>query len=751
MKKVQVTSSPQLRSLRSLEKVKGIADGGSLSSRSFKQNHPQLPILSENRVKIFESKLEDLTREASLMYHELSMLPRASSQSVGLPALPLPEENVKFKEYLDENTKIVLGAVTLNAITKKKLILPPHSCLPGRVDLCGKTLPALIELESKNQNVEILVAFNRYPTKQNYELKVSGCSALVPAKFINEITNNFSVRFLILSKDLVFCNAFARLANKTKEFYFLGQMKDGATNETPNYHDFIDIELSKPFRPIKIDVLKKTSSLIEQNMNSIYSHSKSNLAEKFKNTGVVLDGKIKSARLKKEIALELRRSHLLQSLKKHESAQQKAQTQLVNTVDHLLLKSVGRMWVQVLLTYRIFDSMVKMIRKKKTLMAMSEDMAKKTKIIQKKLRPILCWLIKDKNKANLEKVKQLIHFHNKVMHFPVYERALKVVGIGLKEFLRVIYIRNLIFNRVSYYIKIQNKWKDFLRNKQKAKMRYNKNLEQVYCRLIKLPEFFEKDMLRVTHHFTQACKDDVFDLFFNKRLMDYIQKKVDYLAERAMLVDVGLYYQELQDIPAIVEDEEVLLKERRKKTLQKHLNGIALAFFKAWLVCKSPSRVQQRIEVLKKKLTLAYSGPHVLPISLVKIKNFPTITSWLHSHNRYDLLALIKKNYNTHKYEGAAYRLGDLDATSPMSPQKRKVSKTLESTDDERERYRIIQQAKERSVGIRRIMNLLARDYTEKFEMEFTNELLVTIIMSSLEYFVQRYSASLKLSVSATE
>jgi hypothetical protein len=745
MKNIQIRRSSQSKSVRNLEKVKGIAGAGTISSRSFKENEPKQFALGGSLLKTFESKLGDLTREASMMYSDISAPTKVYREPVNLPELSSNGENYKFKELLDENTKLVLNVVTLTAISKKKLVLPPRSCLPGRVDLCGKTLPAIIELESKNQNLEILVAFNKFPTRQNYELKFVGNRALIPAKYISELSNNFSIRFIVMSSDLVFCNAFVRLANKPRQFFLVDQVKDGNHREASRIDEIMEIELNQPFRKVNSINDRKNASVIEQNMNSIYSHSRNQLAEKFKNTAVVLDTKIKSARLKKEFALEVRKSQLLQSLKKHESAQQKAQNQLIDTVNFLIQKAVDRVWIQSFITYRMFYGMIGLIKKKKSLRLVSHDMTRKTLLIQKKLKPILGWLIKDKNKSGFEKAKSIIYFHSRIMRSPIYERAQKVAGIGMKEFYRVISLRNHIFNKVSYYIKIQNKWKDFLRNKQRARMIYNKNLEQVYTKLTKIPEIFEKDMLKVSHHFTQRCKEDIFDLFFNKRLMEYIHKKVDYMAERAMLVDVSLYFQELQDCPDQFDKEDSKLEERKNKLLKFHLEGVAICVFRAWLVCKSPTRVQIRTEGLKKRLIEASKSLNVVPLSLVKVRHFPTLTTWLYRHSRFDLLTLIKENYRTHKYEAAAYRLGDLDVASSLSPRRRKTSKAFEVTGEERERLKIIQDAKEKSVGIRRIMALLARDYTEKFEIEFTNELLVTIILSALEYYAHRYSSSLKV------
>jgi hypothetical protein len=312
----------------------------------------------------------------------------------------------------------------------------------------------------------------------------------------------------------------------------------------------------------------------------------------------------------------------------------------------------------------------------------------------------------------------------------------------LNEFLRVTKLRNFIFNSVSYYIKIQNKWKDWLRNKHKTKSKFEKKLEYAYCKLIKMPEFFPKELAQVAHHFSQQCKDDIFELFFNEHLMKYLKDRLEYMADRAMLVDLGLYFDDSQHQPSFnPQDESIAHEIKRKQNLLLH-KGMAMALYRAWLLYKTPAKVHLKTSILRKKIIDSPQELNPLPMSLVKIRNFPTTRTFIETHHRYEMFRQIKLNYKTHKYEAVAYRMGDLDVTSVLSPRRTKVSRNHDEMSDEKAQIEAIRKAAQKSVGIRRIMALLSRDYSEKLTVEFSNELLITVIMSALDYYKEKYARS---------
>lgn len=686
--------------------------------------------------------MDDATREYDMVYQDLDK--KADDSHRWMKSEMQTTCKAKpYSELLDGYVKTVQKPITLTSVAKKKLAIPAQSCLPGCVDLCGKALPALIELETKSQSFEIFVAFNRCPTRQNHDLKFISNSALIPEKHSHKITNDFSIRFLIISSEMVFCNAFVRLSNKK------GKVAEPLQHENSIVKgsfidDIRDLDLRSNTSKISITPAKMFPSLIEHNVNAVYQCRKDVLVNKYKRSVVEVDSKIKSARLRKELAIEVKRSQLLQSLKKHESTQARANRKISETIGALVDRTSARVWLQGILTYRIMYGMIKLIEVSKRMANQEQRVVRQTSIIQRKLRPILGWLIRDKNKSTLERAGYSIRVHIGVMADTIHARARTNAGAAMNQFFKVINIRNLMFNRVAYYIKIQNRWKNWMRNKQRAKLRFDKQLEYAYCKLLKMPDFLNKSLSRVGYHFSQRCKDDIFDLFFNDQLLRFIKNKLEYMANRGTLLDVGLYFQQIQDIAHDGGNKIDYEELRKSRTKEKLLQGIAIALYKAWLVCKSPSKVRKHGDMLKTRMFNLDTRENPVPMSLVKIRDFPTFTNFIQTHRRSELYQLIKTNYRLKKYEAAAYRLGDLDAISVMSPRKFKYVKPAEEPVDERKQIEVIRKAAQTSVGIRRIMNLLNRDYTEKLDLEFSNEFLVTVILSAFEFYALKYASSLK-------
>jgi hypothetical protein len=407
--------SIQAKSMKSLEKtVKGIAlnKARPITLRS-EGSLPSLPFMPNVRLKTLESRFEDMTREFDMVYRDLD-------QQTDRKMYNAEEDSIKStcrdpgSELIDDVIKSVEKLVTLTSVSKKRILIPPHGCLPGRVDLCGKTLPAVLEFETKNPNIEILVAFNRCPTRQSYELRFTSGVAKIPEKYISEITNNFSIRFLVISPELINCEAFVRLSNR-KSKLFLPHEHERSQWEPSVYDQVIDLNLVGSSICSSRSYTKKNQSVIERNVNSVVDYSKQNIERKFKNSVIEVEKKIQIAKVRKDLALEIKKAQLLKSLHKHESVQARSQRQLVATVDFLLQHSGSLVWIKLFMFYRVFHGMIQKIGKHKERQLFEIEVSKKTALIQKKIKPILGWLIKDKCKATLERVRCSIGLHHCLM------------------------------------------------------------------------------------------------------------------------------------------------------------------------------------------------------------------------------------------------------------------------------------------------------------------------------------------------